>query len=219
MQVTKATAGHSSPHIGHTIWLGDFNLHHSMWDEGRNSHLFTRENLDKSQLLIDMIAEFNLQMVLPKDILMLCTLTSGNYTRPDNVFISSSLTDTIIHCKTLPEECPARSNHIPITTHLNIRLTTQTEPPWPNFKATDWEEFRKELSARLERLENQDDIPNKALLLSHVDALMCAITETIEVCVPKCKLAPHQKHWWSQELMDRHWEVCRLAWRVYSRQM
>src|SRR5882724_738284 len=89
--------GHNRLHIGHTIWLGDFNLHHPMWDEGRNSHLFTRENLDKSQLLIDMIAELNLQMALPKDVPMLHMLEMGNYTRPDNIIISSSLADTIVH--------------------------------------------------------------------------------------------------------------------------
>ena len=68
-------------------------------------------------------------MVLPKDVPMLHMLTSGNYTRPDNMFISSSLGDTIVHCKTLPEEHLARSDHIPIAMHLNIGLTTQTEPP------------------------------------------------------------------------------------------
>src|SRR5882724_7269334 len=120
---------HDGLHIGNTIWLGDFNLHHPMWDEGRNMHLFTRENLDRSQPLINAIAEFDLQLALLKDVLTLHMLASGNYTRPNNVFISSSLTDTIVHCKTLPEECLARSDHIPITTHFNIRLTTQTEPP------------------------------------------------------------------------------------------
>ena len=73
--------------------------------------------------------------------------------------------------------------------------------------------------ARLKSLENWDDIPNEVLLLSCIDTLTCAITETIDVCIPKCKSVPHQKHWWSQELMDRHWEVHRLAWRVYSRWM
>jgi len=72
---------HDSLHVLHTIWLGDFNLHHLMWDEGRNMHLFTRENLDRSQPLIDTIAEFDHQMVLPKDIPMLHVLMSCNYTR------------------------------------------------------------------------------------------------------------------------------------------
>jgi len=69
--------------------------------------------------------------------------------------------------------CPDRSDHIPVTTHLDIRLATQIEPPWLNFKATDWKEFRKVLLARLKSLETQDDIPNEALLLSHIDSHMC----------------------------------------------
>src|SRR5882724_9700853 len=118
---------HDSLHVGHTIWLGDFNLHHPMWDKGRNRHLFTRENLDRSQPLIDTIAEFDLQMALPKDVMMLCVLVSGNYTRPDNIFISSSLMDTTIYCKTLPKDCPARSDHTPVIMHLDVGFVTQTE--------------------------------------------------------------------------------------------
>ena len=37
------------PH--HIVWMGDFNTHHLMWDEERNSHLFTRANLDKAQVI------------------------------------------------------------------------------------------------------------------------------------------------------------------------
>jgi len=49
-----------------------------MWDKGRNSHIFTIDNLEKSQFLIDTIAEFNLQMTLLKDIPTLCEgVTSG----------------------------------------------------------------------------------------------------------------------------------------------
>jgi len=51
---------------------------------------------------------------------------------------------------------------------LDIRLTTQTESPRPNFKATNWKEFRKELSARLKSLETWDDIPNEALCQERV---------------------------------------------------
>jgi len=31
----------------HTIWLRDFNVHHPMWDEGWNSHLFSPANLSR----------------------------------------------------------------------------------------------------------------------------------------------------------------------------
>jgi len=36
----------------HTLWLGDFNRHHLMWDESHNVHLFTRTNLDKASCLL-----------------------------------------------------------------------------------------------------------------------------------------------------------------------
>jgi len=36
---------------------------------------FTRENLEKSQFLIDAISEFDLQMALPKDIPCFCALS------------------------------------------------------------------------------------------------------------------------------------------------
>ena len=75
----------------HIVLLGDFNLHHSLWDEECNVHLFMRSDLDNSQALIDLLAECDLQMALPKDTLTLQELSMGNFMRPDNVFISSSI--------------------------------------------------------------------------------------------------------------------------------
>jgi len=46
---------------------------------------------------------------------------------------------------------------------------------------------------------------------------MCTITEMIDTCIPKCRSAPHQKCWWSQELTDRQSEVHRLTQRAYGR--
>jgi Endonuclease-reverse transcriptase len=63
------------------IWLGDFNRHHPMWDELRNSHLFTRANQDKVQTLLDAIAEHDLHMVLPKEVPTLKAMATGNYSR------------------------------------------------------------------------------------------------------------------------------------------
>jgi len=75
----------SSP-TEHMVLLGNFNLHHPLWDEEHNMHLFTRSNLDNSQALIDILAEYDLQMALPKGIPTLQVLSTGNFTRPDNVF-------------------------------------------------------------------------------------------------------------------------------------
>ena len=50
------------------IWAGDFNQHHRMWDKEQSSHLFTTNNLDTAQILIDLLADFSMTMALPKDI-------------------------------------------------------------------------------------------------------------------------------------------------------
>src|SRR5882672_1282842 len=47
----------------HVVWLGDFNSHHPMWDKDRNMHLFMRSNLARAQVIIDLLANYDLQMV------------------------------------------------------------------------------------------------------------------------------------------------------------
>src|SRR5271156_3195656 len=66
------------------LLLGDFNRHHPMWDEERNGHLFTNANLNVAEELIELVANNQMEMALPKDIPTL-TNSAGNMTRPDNV--------------------------------------------------------------------------------------------------------------------------------------
>jgi len=111
--------GESEGCVEQVIWIGDFNLHHPLWDKEHNSHLFTRGNLEKSQVLI---AELDFQKALPNDIPTLQALATGNHTRPDNVFISSQIMGHITRCTMLPDERPARSDHIPVVTEVEISL-------------------------------------------------------------------------------------------------
>jgi len=57
-----------------------------------------RGNLKKLQVPIDTVAEFDMQMALPKNTPTLQVLSMGNYTRPDNVFISNPLINYIVRC-------------------------------------------------------------------------------------------------------------------------
>ena len=70
----------------HMIWLGDFNRHHPLWDEERNGHLFTNSALESAQKLISLLADYGMTQSLPKDIPTLQSSSSGNWTRPDDVF-------------------------------------------------------------------------------------------------------------------------------------
>ena len=69
------------------IWCGDFNRHHTMWDEERNHHLFTASATVEAQILISLLADFNMVMVLPQGIPMLQAMSTKNWTRVYNVFI------------------------------------------------------------------------------------------------------------------------------------
>jgi len=89
------------------------------WDKEHNMHLFMRSNLEKSQALIGILAECDLQMVLPKNTPTLQVLSTGNFMRPENIFISSSIASHLICCRTLPDERPARVDHIPIIMELD----------------------------------------------------------------------------------------------------
>ena len=40
----------------HMIWAGNFNRHHLLWDDDRNTHLFTQQSLRNAEGIIELIA-------------------------------------------------------------------------------------------------------------------------------------------------------------------
>jgi hypothetical protein len=104
------------------VLLGDFNRHHPLWDEDRNGHLFTAANLDLAQPLLDLTSKHGLIMALPKDLPTLQSMVSKNYTRPDNVFVSGTLAESLTSCTTIPEARPPCTDHLPIRTILTTAV-------------------------------------------------------------------------------------------------
>ena len=104
------------------IWAGDFNQHHRMWDKEQSSHLFTTNNLDTAQILIDLLADFSMSMVLPKDIPILRATCTKNLTWPNNVFCSSGILGIITQCMTLSDLKPPCMDHFPIVTTLDASM-------------------------------------------------------------------------------------------------
>ena len=82
-----------------TLWMGNFNWHHPLWDKERNSHLFTRANMERAQLLLNMLGCYEMKMVLPLQIPTLKAHNGGNLTWV-NVFCTEELLDAIIKCNT-----------------------------------------------------------------------------------------------------------------------
>src|SRR5882724_7905621 len=143
-------------------------------------------------------------------------MATGNFTCPDNVLTSSSLSELVLECKTTPEECPPQTDHIPIITTLATDPSRHEETPKPNFKSTDWPTFRKELSTKLESTITQHKITNESEFYCRLNTLTLAITDTIESTVPKIRPSPFTKRWWSKELSLKQMQVRKLGRASYA---
>jgi len=80
----------------HLLWSGDFNRHHLMWDNELDDRLFMPRALEDAGKLIELLADLNLKMALPKGQLTLEHLVTKKYSRPDNVWCSEEVFELII---------------------------------------------------------------------------------------------------------------------------
>jgi exonuclease III len=194
------------------IWMGDFNRHHPLWEDIRNRHLF---NYNTSQPLIDTIADYGMIQLLPQGTPTLQSLSTGNWTCPDNVFGTERILDTIISCKTAPEARGPKTDHIPIQLILDTSVPTTPEEPRRNWKDIEWDEFNKTLSNLLSLhppapLATNDEFQFMAGFLTR------SITETIEKHVPRSKPCPHSKRWWAHELSKLRKKVMKMHHQAYQ---
>ncbi|KDN39715.1 hypothetical protein RSAG8_08633, partial [Rhizoctonia solani AG-8 WAC10335] len=166
-------------HRGLAIILGDFNRHHPDWDESRNTHLFTTTALNLAQPLLDLVSENSLDMVLPKDIPTLQSTSSKNYMRPDNIFVSTPLAESLPPSLTLPQaKGPPRITK-------------------PNFKKTDWPKFRQALKDGLDNLPGLRRIHSQDEIDKRVGELMETIHKVVRASTPNLRLCAWSKRWWS----------------------
>ena len=184
----------------HIVWLGDFNRHNPAWDEARNHHLFTQRALSRSQCLIHQLTDLGLEMALPPGIPTLEALRSRNLTRPDNVFCSSDLLDSIIRCDTAPHLRPTKTDHFPILTTLDISLEAATPPCHRNFREVDWGAFNAALLTALQEHPLPPAILTTVDFDTYLERLNAAIVAAVEREVPFTNPSPFSRRWWSKDL-------------------
>ena len=120
--VSQPQVPHPS-HLDYSIWCGDFNRHHPMWDEEWNHHLFTAGVLEDSRKLLTLVVDSNMVMALLKDIPTLELMSTKDWMRPNNVFCSSNLEEKIVYCTTNPRLRGPGTDHVPILTALEFLVT------------------------------------------------------------------------------------------------
>lgn len=211
--LTNSAMGADTSVSVYDIWVGDFNHHDPMWENPQYKQLFTHRHLDDAEVVINMLADYGMDMALPPGIPTLEHMVSKELHRVDQVFISAELSDYIIKCNTL-KHCPPCTDHYPITTTIDLNIARTLPTPGPNFRATDWPEFRKELKSKLDRLPLHDP-QNAVEFKSTLDDLMNTILTTIETNVPKTRPSSYMKRWWTKELSQMRARTRALGKKSY----
>lgn len=196
----------------HMLWLGDFNRHHPLWEDIRNRHLF---NYAAANPLIDLIADHGMLQLLPCGIPTLQSTSTGNWTRPDNVFGTELLLDTIVSCETAPELRGPKTDHVPILLTLELETPRATNEPRRNWREVDWKTFNASLTEHLstipaQPLASEDEFQAAAKHLSQ------SIASTMDTCVPFSKPCPHSKRWWTKRLSDLRTRVNSISKLAYQ---
>lgn len=116
------------------IWLGNFNRHHESWEPHTNSHLAS--SADKIEPLLELLYGYGMAMALPPELptLQACT---GNWTRPNNVWITPNSDNLILSCNVHPELRPAGADHLPILIELDLTVPRSVAKPTRNFRTAD----------------------------------------------------------------------------------
>ena len=194
----------------HMIWAGDFNRHHPLWDDDRDTHLFTRQALRNAEGIIELLAEFDMVMALPKGLPTLQHMRTKKYSRPDNVFCNSALQPYVLICEVNSQHRPTSTDHFPITTQLDLPQSRIHSDPSCNFRTADWDDFKNALGERLDLLPKPGPVENIEQLTIMGDCLTQAIQETIKDKITRSKPRPDAKRWWSDDLNKQRKELNRL---------
>ena len=194
----------------HMIWAGDFNRHHPLWDDDKDIHLFTRQALRDAEGIINLIADHNMEMVLPKGILTLQHMRTKKFSRPDNVFCSSTLQPYITKCEVRAQSRPTATDHFPIATQIDLPQTRIPPDPSYNFKLADWDEFRQALTDKLATLPHPEPIHDAQGLEQMASNVTKALQETISSKITRSKPFPDTKRWWNKELTAARKELNKL---------
>ena len=140
------------------IWLGDFNRHHPIWEDERNSHLLTTPFLTKAKPLINLITDHSMYMPLPKDTPTLQASNTKNWTRVDNVFCTDHTAESFASCTTDPKRRGPTTDHVPILSSIELEIPKTTKEVKHNYRDVDWEEFNNRLKAELLNLSSSNHI-------------------------------------------------------------
>ncbi|KAJ3552838.1 hypothetical protein NPX13_g11022 [Xylaria arbuscula] len=184
------------------IVLGDFNLHHELW--GGSLH---RPKDPEAEELAELIADQGLtNTLLPGTI----TYEEGDSSSTiDLCLLTVGLVDRIIRSG-VDRSVEHDSDHLPITTVLDMRVAQIAKEPVRNWKALNKKVFQDVLTARLPQLRRPR---TKTALDEYVKKVVEALWNAADAAVPKKLPCNKSKAGWSPECRDALKETKKLRHR------
>jgi ribonuclease HI len=117
---------------------------------------------------------------------------------------ASNIGPTLLSCQAPLHGRLPNADHLPIHTNLDFNLLYSDSEPRPNFRATNWEDLNAMLATEL--LAAGLTPETEILTTDDYDRFYHLLTTTIQKCiaehVPKPKISPYSKRWWTRELTD-----------------
>ncbi|THU88204.1 hypothetical protein K435DRAFT_621014, partial [Dendrothele bispora CBS 962.96] len=149
-------------------------------------------------------------MTLEPGVPMLQALSTGNYTRVDNIFCSSNLVDHVVRCETVPERRQPKTDHMPIITWVALEAKRVVKEDRPNWRKAEWKELREELEKELKKLGELKEYETEEEFWNGRQKWQRVIEKIVnnEKLVSRTKMTPYQRRWWNKTL-DRLRKKCR----------
>ncbi|THU77757.1 hypothetical protein K435DRAFT_701710, partial [Dendrothele bispora CBS 962.96] len=169
--------------------------------------------------LLDLLAKHDLEMTLPAGIPTLEALSTGNFTRVDNVFCTSTMAERTIRCDTDPGLRPTKTDHFPIVTTLDIRAPLVSSEERLNWKTVKWKELCERLEEDLRLIGEPKEIESKEEFWERLRQVNRVIEDVLRDrdIVALTADSPHQRRWWNKELGRLRQDTARLSRKHYRR--
>ena len=190
------------------IILGDFNLHHPLW----NPQNYTMHDTEADEL-VEMMGDMGLRPLLPPGTI---THPSKNLANPaggttiDLVWGNENAENILLKCQTTSTSNDHGSDHLPIEVILDFEPHAHPPEQRPyNYAKTNWTIFNTKLKEYLPNIVNPDNTTHDEVDL-FATQLVEAIRKALDETTPRKKPSPHSKRWWNNDLSDLRKEANRV---------
>ena len=179
----------------YTIVLGDFNLHHPIWNS--RSRLTQHAYAD---FLIDIMDEFKFQLLTPQG-LETWSARDTNSTI-DLTFATSFLSEALVKCD-LEQDLDHQSDHLPICTEFGLHVTYQKPVPRRAWKRLNEELLLQSLRSNpVFSTEVIAELYTKEQIDQEVSRIHAAFLDAIDLSVPWSKPCQFSQGFWTQQCTE-----------------